>query len=187
MGGLSLIGPTLCCPNVRWRVVESQLLPWDQRSVLGQPTRVCVSVCQCVCVCFVRACAASCAHATTKTPSTPPSHPSHPSYSSHPAPQAILDLDAARAYVLRYVEARMGRLAPNLAAVVSSAVAARLLAECGSLPELAAIPACNLQVVGAKRKALVGWLPAGGVSDGRIFFFFLIFWASWANLGAHRV
>jgi len=50
-----------------------------------------------------------------------------------------------------FVAARMHRVAPNLAALVGTAVAARLVGAAGGLQALARMPACNLQVLGAKR------------------------------------
>eukprot|EP00850_Spirogloea_muscicola_P014370 SM000102S09228 [mRNA] locus=s102:369744:372146:- [translate_table: standard] len=71
-----------------------------------------------------------------------------------------LALDEARRRLLAFVEARMGRIAPSLSAVVGSAVAARLMGTAGGLAALACMPACNVQVLGAKRNALSGFSTA---------------------------
>eukprot|EP00850_Spirogloea_muscicola_P013873 SM000096S24902 [mRNA] locus=s96:479955:482667:+ [translate_table: standard] len=71
-----------------------------------------------------------------------------------------LALDEARRRLLAFVEARMGRIAPSLSAVVGSAVAARLMGTAGGLAALARMPACNVQVLGAKRNALSGFSTA---------------------------
>ncbi|CAI6002348.1 unnamed protein product [Closterium sp. NIES-65] len=71
-----------------------------------------------------------------------------------------LALDDAKKKVLRFVESRMGGLAPNLSAVVGSAIAAQLVGVAGGLMALASMPACNIQVLGSKRKTLSGFSTA---------------------------
>ncbi len=68
-----------------------------------------------------------------------------------------LRLDADKASVLRYLQRSMGRVAPNLTAFVGSEVAAKLMGAAGGLKQLSTIPACNVQVIGAKRKNLAGF------------------------------
>ncbi|KAG7629212.1 Nop domain [Arabidopsis thaliana x Arabidopsis arenosa] len=62
--------------------------------------------------------------------------------------------------VLEFVESKMGSIAPNLSAIVGSAVAAKLMGTAGGLSALAKMPACNVQVLGHKRKNLVGFSSA---------------------------
>ncbi|KAH0903564.1 hypothetical protein HID58_043067 [Brassica napus] len=71
-----------------------------------------------------------------------------------------LDLDSARKKVLDFVESKMGSIAPNLSAIVGSAVAAKLMGTAGGLSALAKMPACNVQVLGHKRKNLAGFSSA---------------------------
>ncbi|XP_031492497.1 U4/U6 small nuclear ribonucleoprotein Prp31 homolog [Nymphaea colorata] len=71
-----------------------------------------------------------------------------------------LTLDTARKKVLDFVETRMGYIAPNLSAIVGSAVAAKLMGTAGGLSSLAKMPACNVQLLGAKRKNLAGFSTA---------------------------
>jgi len=71
-----------------------------------------------------------------------------------------LDLDSARKKVLDFVESRMVYIAPNLSAIVGSAVAAKLMGTAGGLSALAKMPACNVQLLGAKRKNLAGFSTA---------------------------
>eukprot|EP00252_Welwitschia_mirabilis_P023766 TRINITY_DN681_c0_g1_i1.p1 TRINITY_DN681_c0_g1~~TRINITY_DN681_c0_g1_i1.p1 ORF type:complete len:483 (-),score=136.69 TRINITY_DN681_c0_g1_i1:284-1732(-) len=71
-----------------------------------------------------------------------------------------LALDESKKKVLDFVESRMGCIAPNLSAVVGSAVAAKLMGAAGGLSSLAKMPACNVQLLGAKRKNLVGFSTA---------------------------
>ncbi|CAI9266691.1 unnamed protein product [Lactuca saligna] len=55
-----------------------------------------------------------------------------------------LTLDASKKKVLDFVESRMGYIAPNLSAIVGSAVAAKLMGTAGGLTSLAKMPACNV-------------------------------------------
>lgn len=71
-----------------------------------------------------------------------------------------LVLDSAKKKVLDFVESRMGYIAPNLSAIVGSAVAAKLMGTAGGLSALAKMPACNVQLLGAKRKTLAGFSTA---------------------------
>ncbi|CDY54131.1 BnaC01g43100D, partial [Brassica napus] len=71
-----------------------------------------------------------------------------------------LELDSARKKVLDFVESKMGSIAPNLSAIVGSAVAAKLMGTAGGLSALAKMPACNVQVLGHKRKNLAGFSSA---------------------------
>ncbi|KAL6175802.1 hypothetical protein ACLB2K_052441 [Fragaria x ananassa] len=54
----------------------------------------------------------------------------------------------------------MGFIAPNLSAIVGSAVAAKLMGMAGGLAALAKMPACNVQLPGAKKKNLAGFSTA---------------------------
>ncbi|KAL6178356.1 hypothetical protein ACLB2K_049874 [Fragaria x ananassa] len=54
----------------------------------------------------------------------------------------------------------MGFIAPNLSAIVGSAVAAKLMGMAGGLDALAKMPACNVQLPGAKKKNLAGFSTA---------------------------
>ncbi|XP_059648999.1 U4/U6 small nuclear ribonucleoprotein Prp31 homolog [Cornus florida] len=68
-----------------------------------------------------------------------------------------LALDSAKKKVLDFVERRMGYIAPNLSAIVGSDVAAKLMGTAGGLSALAKMPACNVQLLGAKKKNLAGF------------------------------
>ncbi len=57
-----------------------------------------------------------------------------------------LKLDADRADILKLVQTKMGRIAPNLSAVVGTAIAAQLMGVAGGLAALSQMPACNIQV-----------------------------------------
>lgn len=66
-------------------------------------------------------------------------------------------MDADRSSILRLVQRRMDRIAPNLSAAVGTEIAAQLMGVAGGLLVLAAMPACNVQVLGAKRRTLAGF------------------------------
>lgn len=66
-------------------------------------------------------------------------------------------LDADKTSILQYLQRSMDRVAPNLTAFVGSEVAAKLMGAAGGLKQLSTIPACNVQVIGAKRKNLGGF------------------------------
>ena len=57
-------------------------------------------------------------------------------------------LDADRSAMLRFVESRMSVLAPNLSALMGTAVAARLIGLAGGLARLSQVPGCNILVMG---------------------------------------
>ncbi|CAI8612297.1 unnamed protein product [Vicia faba] len=71
-----------------------------------------------------------------------------------------LALDSAKKKVLDFVESRMGYIAPNVSTIVGSAVAAKLMGTAGGLSALAKMPACNVQLLGAKKKNLAGFSTA---------------------------
>lgn len=69
----------------------------------------------------------------------------------------IEQLDADRTSILQLVQQRMDAIAPNLSAAVGTEIAAQLMGIAGGLNALAQMPACNVQVLGAKRKNLAGF------------------------------
>ncbi len=48
--------------------------------------------------------------------------------------------------IIRFVESRMGAIAPNMSTAIGSEVAARLMGVAGGLVSLSRMPACNVQV-----------------------------------------
>jgi U4/U6 small nuclear ribonucleoprotein PRP31 len=81
--------------------------------------------------------------------------------------QRALDLDEAKRRLLNFVESRMAFIAPNLSAVLGTQVAAQLMGTAGGLVALSRMPACNVQVLGAKRKVLGGMSSAAAVRAAR--------------------
>ncbi|KXZ56164.1 hypothetical protein GPECTOR_1g140 [Gonium pectorale] len=68
-----------------------------------------------------------------------------------------VQLDEDKRTILHFVESKMNRVAPNLSAVVGTEIAAKLMGVAGGLLALSRMPACNVQVLGAKRKTLAGF------------------------------
>ncbi|EFJ20298.1 hypothetical protein SELMODRAFT_150610 [Selaginella moellendorffii] len=71
-----------------------------------------------------------------------------------------LDLDESKKKVLNFVESRMAFIAPNLSAILGSAVAAKLMGTAGGLSALSKMPACNVQILGVKKKNSAGFSSA---------------------------
>jgi U4/U6 small nuclear ribonucleoprotein PRP31 len=82
--------------------------------------------------------------------------------------ERALQLDETKRALLRFVESRMAFIAPNLSAVLGTQVAAQLMGTAGGLVALSRMPACNVQVLGAKRKALGGMSSAAAVRAGEM-------------------
>jgi len=72
----------------------------------------------------------------------------------------ILDLFDLRKTIEEHVDQQMKEEAPNISAVLGTAVGARILARAGSLSKLATMPASTIQVLGAE-KALFRSLKTG--------------------------
>lgn len=51
----------------------------------------------------------------------------------------------------------MQKIAPNLCELVGSLTASKLISGAGGVKELAAMPACNIQVMGGQRSAQIGF------------------------------
>ena len=64
-----------------------------------------------------------------------------------------LELVVAKEEILRYVESRMGVFAPNLTIILGAPTAAKLMGLAGGLTNLAKIPACNVQLLGATKRS----------------------------------
>jgi nucleolar protein 56 len=72
----------------------------------------------------------------------------------------VLDLSELRQSLEKHIESQMELVAPNISAILGSAVGARILAKAGSLKRLATMPASTIQVLGAE-KALFRALKTG--------------------------
>jgi U4/U6 small nuclear ribonucleoprotein PRP31 len=68
-----------------------------------------------------------------------------------------LQLDVDKKVILEFVEDRMQWIAPNLSIITGSSIAAQLMGLAGGLHNLSRMPACNVQVLGAKKKRLDGF------------------------------
>ena len=79
-------------------------------------------------------------------------------------------LDGARSKLNRFVGSRMGLVAPNLSAVCGADAAARLVGAAGGLARLSEIPACNIQVMGQRRRVNAGLSSrSSGANQGFVF------------------
>ncbi|MEM3703164.1 MAG: C/D box methylation guide ribonucleoprotein complex aNOP56 subunit [Candidatus Bathyarchaeia archaeon] len=74
--------------------------------------------------------------------------------------KSVLSLYELRKTLEDYVDAAMDEVAPNIKALTGPLLGARLIALAGGLPNLAKMPACTLQVLGAE-KALFRSLKTG--------------------------
>ena len=79
-----------------------------------------------------------------------------------------LELNDAKCKLLRFIEAQMARVAPNLCAITGSEIAAKLMATAGGLHALAKTPGCNIQVIGVKRKHLAGFSTQSAQQSGNL-------------------
>jgi nucleolar protein 56 len=64
---------------------------------------------------------------------------------------ALERVDAARTHLEEYINAAISHIAPNVSALVGPGIAARLVAQAGSIERLATFPAGTIQVLGAER------------------------------------
>lgn len=60
----------------------------------------------------------------------------------------------AREKIFAYVESRIAAVAPNIAAIVGTGIAAKLLGLAGGLQAVSRTPACNIMLFGAMKKSL---------------------------------
>ena len=72
----------------------------------------------------------------------------------------ILDFHELRKKLEEHIESEMQEIAPNLSAILGTAVGARILGRAGSLKRMASLPASTIQVLGAE-KALFRSLKTG--------------------------
>ncbi|GMT28696.1 hypothetical protein PFISCL1PPCAC_19993 [Pristionchus fissidentatus] len=73
-----------------------------------------------------------------------------------------------RLAMFQLVQLRMSLIAPNLVALLGADSAAALVAQAGGLAPLARMPACNIQVLGAHKRALSGFSSANSMPHAGI-------------------
>lgn len=78
------------------------------------------------------------------------------------ASEEAMHLAECRKDVLNFLETRMGVLAPNVSAIIGSALAARLITHAGGIVSLARMPAQNIMLIGSSAASL----RAAGISSG---------------------
>lgn len=77
--------------------------------------------------------------------------------------QSILQVYSQRSDLEKYVEIKSKQLAPNMYAVISGQLTAKLVAHAGGLDRLASFPSSTIQILGAE-KALFRFLKGQGTS-----------------------
>lgn len=84
--------------------------------------------------------------------------------------ELLVRMDSVRFAILKYIESQMGKLAPNVSALVGVQVASQLIGAAGGIVQLSRIPAGNIQVIGSGgRKHLAGLSSASvGLHSGFI-------------------
>nr|CCA22653.1 U4/U6 small nuclear ribonucleoprotein Prp31 putativ [Albugo laibachii Nc14] len=82
----------------------------------------------------------------------------------------LFDLEKDKVMILEFVESRMRFLAPNVAQLVGTRIAAQLVGLAGGILELSRIPSCNLQVLGQQKKVLSGFSSAAALRHTGIIF-----------------
>jgi len=65
-----------------------------------------------------------------------------------------LTLEQSKLKLLEYIESRMTFIAPNLSNIVGTSIAAKMVGVAGGLTALAKTPACNVLVLGSKKKKI---------------------------------
>ena len=86
--------------------------------------------------------------------------------------ELVLEITEASRKLIKFVESRMLKIAPNLSALVGTECAAQLISAAGGVKALALTPSCNIQVMGGKRNADLG-LTKKGESRHHGFFAYL--------------
>ncbi|KAK8832450.1 hypothetical protein WA577_002924 [Blastocystis sp. JDR] len=67
-----------------------------------------------------------------------------------------LQLDQDRGLLLRFIQSRMERMAPNISALVGTHIAARIIGQVGGLRALSVMPSCNIMLVGQQKQVMEG-------------------------------
>jgi len=65
--------------------------------------------------------------------------------------QQVVDISDYRATLAEYLSSRMKAVAPNLTILVGELLAAKLIANSGSLINLAKLPSSTIQILGAEK------------------------------------
>ena len=80
-------------------------------------------------------------------------------------------LKSDRLAMFTLVQMRMSLIAPNMVALLGPEAAASLVSQAGGLAPLARMPACNIQVLGAQKRAMAGFSSANIMAHAGIIFF----------------
>jgi U4/U6 small nuclear ribonucleoprotein PRP31 len=71
----------------------------------------------------------------------------------------VIQLDTDKEMILIFVQIKMKMIAPNLSILLGPVITSKLMGLTGGLVELSKIPACNIKVLGARRKNLADLNP----------------------------
>jgi U4/U6 small nuclear ribonucleoprotein PRP31 len=85
--------------------------------------------------------------------------------------EEIIELDIDKGIVLKYVESRMSRFAPNLCILTGSRIAAQLVGLAGGIVALSKIPSCNIQVMGQEKRHLAGFSQAAALPNTGLLYY----------------
>lgn len=73
--------------------------------------------------------------------------------------------------IFAFVESRMSFIAPNVSHIVGANVAAKLMGLAGGLTNLSKMPACNVEVLGSKKKTLSGFSSTAAMPHTGVVFY----------------
>lgn len=68
-----------------------------------------------------------------------------------------IQLNSDKIKIIEFVESRMNFIAPNLSVIVGSNIAAKLMGLAGGISNLSKMPACNVEVLGSRKRNLYGF------------------------------
>jgi U4/U6 small nuclear ribonucleoprotein PRP31 len=78
-------------------------------------------------------------------------------HSIHEACDAAIKLNSDKCTIFTFVESRMSLIAPNLSVIVGADIAAQLMGLAGGITNLSKMPACNVEVLGSRKRNLYGF------------------------------
>ncbi|KAK4337325.1 hypothetical protein RND71_043496 [Anisodus tanguticus] len=82
-----------------------------------------------------------------------------------------IELDNNKMKIFEFVESRMSFIAPNLSQIVGANIAAKLMGLAGGLTNLSKMPACNIEVLGSKKKHLYGFSSKNALNNTGILYY----------------
>ena len=83
----------------------------------------------------------------------------------------IRALEDDKVRILRFVESRMNKIAPNMCAIIGTFLAAQLVGLAGGLISLSQVPADNFQVIGQEKRNLAGFSRVASMPNTGILYY----------------